>query len=141
LRTTTAGSSIVLSASSLRFSALDFFTTVTRHISLDFNSRLQVTGNYSISGNAALHIYLGNSSVMLLQSRTITLSGTPAFAGAFCQVLYCSQLIINANTFSGSATGTRYSVALNSIIETGGAGATYLPGNAAGATATGGIYA
>ena len=43
-------------------------------------------------------------------------------------------------TFSGAATGTRYFAALNGIVYTNGGGATYFPGNAAGATATGGQY-
>ena len=44
-------------------------------------------------------------------------------------------------TFSGSATGQRYNASQNSVINTYGGGASYFPGNAAGATATGGQYA
>ena len=44
-------------------------------------------------------------------------------------------------TFSGSATGSRYTVNLNGAVYTAGAGANYFPGNAAGSAATGGQYA
>jgi hypothetical protein len=40
----------------------------------------------------------------------------------------------------GTATGQRYSITGNSIINTNGAATTYLPGGTAGATATGGQY-
>jgi hypothetical protein len=45
-----------------------------------------------------------------------------------------------AATFTGSATGLRYHVEENSVIETNAAGATFFPGNAAGTTTTGGQY-
>jgi HK97 family phage major capsid protein len=44
------------------------------------------------------------------------------------------------HTFSGSATGTRYLANGNAVVFTNGGGASYLPGNAAGSTATGGQY-
>ena len=51
------------------------------------------------------------------------------------------QVAFDPFTFVGSATGARYSVALNGVIQTTGAGASYLPGNSAGSSATGGQYA
>jgi hypothetical protein len=45
-----------------------------------------------------------------------------------------------SDTFSGSATGARHSVTGNGYLFTNGAGASYLPGNAAGSTASGGQY-
>ena len=47
---------------------------------------------------------------------------------------------IGHNTFSGSATGKRFEATVNGVIYSSGAGASYLPGNAAGTTATGGQY-
>jgi hypothetical protein len=43
-------------------------------------------------------------------------------------------------TFSGNATGARYSALLNGVLYTGGGGANYFPGNAAGSTGSGGQY-
>jgi hypothetical protein len=43
-------------------------------------------------------------------------------------------------TFSGAGTGKRYSVNENSVIETGGSGASYFPGDVAGSAANGGQY-
>jgi hypothetical protein len=47
-------------------------------------------------------------------------------------------MLFNGSTFSGSATGKRYDVSTNAVIQTAGAGGNLLPGNSAGTTATGG---
>ena len=103
-----------------------------------------ITAAYTISGGAAAHIQLNGpgSAVLYESSGAVTLTGTPNFSGAFANVnsgagLYFSQ----TPTFSGAATGVRYAVSVNGTINTQGSGATYLPGNSAGTTATGGVYA
>ncbi|WP_284736115.1 hypothetical protein, partial [Dongia deserti] len=72
--------------------------------------------------------------------QTITLVGTPNFSGAFVQAQDLAYVAFTSITWSGSATGTRYNGSGNSIIQTAGGGATYLPGNAAGTTSTGAQY-
>jgi hypothetical protein len=101
--------------------------------------RLECIGNYVISAGAASHWVVVNAQIRV-QSKTITIVGTPAFTTFFADAARIGLMLVNANTFSGSATGARYSIVENSVIMTGGAGATYLPGNAAGSTATGGQY-
>jgi len=110
------------------------------HIECDTQSVVScVGGSYSITGGAAVHWRVAEHAEVRVFSTTITLSGTPAFATAFADVSYGSEIISNA-TFSGSATGKRYQVTVNSWIETFGGGANYFPGNSAGSTATGGQY-
>jgi hypothetical protein len=48
--------------------------------------------------------------------------------------------LVNGITFTGAATGQRYDIRENSVCNVAGGGATYLPGDVAGATATGGQY-
>jgi hypothetical protein len=96
--------------------------------------------NYSITGNSALHWYCDNQGTILVATFTITLTGTPAFSTGFVFCFNQGAIQCNAMTFTGSATGKRYTVSMNSTVYAG-AGATYLPGNAAGSTATGGQYA
>jgi hypothetical protein len=96
-------------------------------------------------GGGALTITAGSSSFAsaynysrLIFERSVTLDGTPDFSDGFISSF---QSVVTVNcTFSGSATGPRYSVGYNGIIETGGAGATYLPGDTAGVENTGGAY-
>ena len=91
-----------------------------------------VTGNYTISGAAARHIYVTQNGILTNGSKTITVSGTPAFSTAFINVDIAGTAQCATITFSGSATGSRYKVESNGVIYTAGAGTTYFPGDAAG---------
>lgn len=99
---------------------------------------IQASGNYSIVGAAQYHVLATSMGQVLLPSRTITITGTPAFS-AFA---YCSQARVDCTgtTFSGSATGSRYFIEQNGVITVNGAGVNLLPGNAAGTVQTGGQY-
>ena len=97
-------------------------------------------GAYSISGASGAHINVGTGASAQIALHTITLTGTPAFSGAFAKAFDAGTLNISGCTFTGSATGPRYSATGNGVIDTAGAGATYLPGNAGGSVATGGQY-
>lgn len=101
---------------------------------------IRATGNYSIIGGAAAHLTAAlGSGVVEGGGITITITGTPAFANSFA---FAKSGVISHSgvTFAGGATGVRYSSVNNGIIDTGGSGATYFPGNAAGTTGSGGIY-
>jgi hypothetical protein len=112
------------------------------HLNVLNNGLIQITANYTISGGAAYHISITTGGqIILAAGLTVTLTGTPAFANQFVGVIGLGYVQIYSITFSGSATGTRYSVTLNGVIYTNSGGATYLPGNASGSTATGGQYA
>lgn len=100
-----------------------------------------VTAAYTISGGAINHIlcsagsFLGGNTPV-----TITLTGTPAFSGAFIQSGTVSSAAAIGWTFSGAATGTRYNVNSNSVINTNGGGINYFPGSIAGVVSSGGQY-
>lgn len=111
------------------------------HIYSGPNVNIYLQDSYTITNGTGYHWYVASGgSIDAIASITITLSGTPAFSSqfAFCGTL--SQMYVGGITFSGSATGTRYLVNENSVLRTGGGGASYLPGDAAGSTATGGVY-
>ncbi len=101
---------------------------------------ISITGNYTISGGATANHWTGVAGLFRCQFVTITLTGTPAFGNCFVAADYGSVFIVNVITFSGSATGARYSVSANGVLYTGGGGADYFPGDSAGASATGGQY-
>ena len=121
----------------LQFTNIDFGASAYEHLSA-VNGSIEATGNYSITGGARRHISNFAGQVRI-QSRTVTLTGTPAFS--IETVLSQGGVVyINGNTFSGAATGTRYLANNNGVIYTNAGGATYLPGSVAGSTATGGQY-
>jgi hypothetical protein len=96
-------------------------------------------GPYKISGGAQCHIYTSVGGNVTVADTTITLVGTPAFSNSFIQSIYGGYVGYWGNTFVGSATGPRYLVANNGIVNTNGASVSYLPGNATG-TNSNGLY-
>jgi hypothetical protein len=118
-----------------------FVGAITAFVPGAFITVAPAYGNITISGNMDCWVEVNAPGAHInFFTQTITLTGTPAWGwiGA-----YCSRGVIDslgAVTFSGSATGTRYTVVQNGIIDTAGSGATHLPGNGAGSTATQGQY-
>lgn len=102
-------------------------------------ARIIATGNFEIAGASSYAFISRLNSTIDMIGRTVTITGTPAL-GTFATVEHASVLRAQGCTFTGSATGTRYDVRTNGVIETNGGGATFLPGGTAGATATGGQY-
>ena len=101
---------------------------------------VSIVTDYTISGGASRHFYVRQGAQLSVQSGiTVTLSGTPSF-GIYADVDLVAQLSQAGASFSGSATGTRYRVQSNGVINTNSGGATYFPGDAAGSTSTGGQY-
>lgn len=95
----------------------------------------------TIAGGGGFNVYAINSGVIECSGMSITLTGTPAFTGAFAYTTRTGVIRMAGNTFNGASTGARYTATMNGVIDVSGAGASYLPGNAAGSTATGGQYA
>ncbi len=95
---------------------------------------------YTITGGAQTHISCQDGGYVTVVDAPIILSGTPAFSVAFAFCSTGAQIGIWGNTFTGSATGTKYILSANAVINTEGAASSYLPGSVAGTTASGGQY-
>lgn len=125
------------------FRNIDFGACGFAHVRSQSGGAIYNDGDYKISGGAGYHAH-GVLGAIYLRLATVTLTGTPAFtmfgASAFAYADRLSIIQVTNVAFTGSATGKRYSSTNNSVIFTG-AGVNYLPGNAAGTTATGGQYA
>ncbi len=108
------------------------------HMHAKYAGLITVTANYSVTGGAAWHWWAetAGGSIQVI-GRTITITGTPAFGGAWAGCTIVAQIVPVSNTYSGSATGARYVVQLNGVIYSSGA---TLPGNSAGTALTGGQY-
>jgi len=141
LQANTAGHNCITltQGSQITYSNIDF-GIANQHISVSIQAIAVASGPTTISGNANIHWFVNAGGHIQNAGRTITLSGTPAFAQAFAWALRHGRMVINGNTFSGSATGTRYFADTLALIDTAGGGASYLPGNAAGSTSGGAVY-
>jgi len=123
-------------------SGVIFAASARYHLRAYGGGLIQMLANYSITGSAQAHAQCQIDGIIIFDSRTITLTGTPNFSS---QTLYADSggiMSLFSVTFSGSsATGTRYNVSTNAVINTYGGGASFVPGNAAGSSASGGQYA
>jgi hypothetical protein len=125
---------------SIEFTNLNFGAIGLAQVRAEDGAVVTATGNYQITGGAVYH-FNSTAAIIRCQSRTITVSNTPAFSNSFAFAQLAGTLIANTCTFSGTgATGTRYSATANSVIFTNGASTTYFPGSLAGITASGGQY-
>ena len=106
-----------------------------------------ILGNgYTISGSAAFHAITSNGGKIISAGGiTVGLIGTPNFSSAFAQSTNTGVISLPGISYSGSATGKKFSVSSNGVINTntGGGGSpdlNYFPGSIAGTYATGGQY-
>ena len=145
---TSSGNCIYLlgnKASILEIDSLRFGSCTNVHLALE-DGNCSIEGSYEIFGSATYHVSaLSHAFINYTQAQSaivVTLTGTPNFSGAFAIVSRLGILVIGSAyaTFSGSATGARYIVSSGGILDTGGEGTSYLPGNAGGSTATVGQY-
>lgn len=111
------------------------------HITCNQGGYVAATGVYTISGGGKWHVNPNRCGLATIRSTTITLTGTPAFTDAFVFAETGGQALMDALTFSGSATGPRFKALTNASIDTQtGGNLTYFPGNAAGILDSGGAY-
>lgn len=141
LQTSTSGHTIHIAGAKLEIGQIDFGVVAGgyNHIMLEAQAYLLVVSAYAISGGAGIHWAIRSGSYLDCRSLTITLSGTPGLS-IFAYADLVAILMVASNTFTGSATGQRYNIGSNSILFTGGVGATYLPGSSSGSSATGAQY-
>ena len=138
---TDQGGMITLNSASITFGACTL-----AHLHADRNSMIQIQAGYTVSGNAPAHLettlrgFIGYSEVVM----TVTLSGNPVFSTAFAYVQAHGTIYVPSAdiTFTGAAGATtvRFWVRDNSLLETNGGTATYLPGTASGQCTNGGRY-
>lgn len=108
----------------------------------DDGGKIYLSTNYTISGNALGHYVLNDAgaNIVITGSPTVTLSGTPAFTN-FVSGSGASTLNAIGITFSGSATGQRFNISQNTVVNTGTSGnLTYFPGSTAGTYTQGAQY-
>jgi hypothetical protein len=136
MQTTTSGSCISLLGSTTVVSvgAVEFGACADTHCLVQEGASLTHTSSYTISGGAARHWNAAtNATITIASSLTCTLTGTPAFSQQFVQSTALSFVRGQGITYVGSATGQRFNVANNAVINTNGGGANFFPGSTAGA--------
>lgn len=138
-RTTTNGRCVQVQGAghALLLDDCEFGTCEREHVRAYNGATVTFEGNYTISGGARQHWECSNHATITCAGLAITLVGTPNFSTAFVRTANMAVVVANSLTFSGSATGPRFlTLPGMSVIYTGGAGTSYLPGNSAGTEAS-----
>lgn len=122
-------------------SSVYFDTAPTAHIWVHDRQAMLLCLNsaYKIIGSAPNHIFI-NAGMCFHEACALTLTGTPNWSSAFATVINGGILQCITLFTGGAATGSRYTANANGVINVFGQGVNIFPGNAAGATATGGQY-
>lgn len=140
LTTTTSGNALSTDLGSyLTYGNMDFGACASAQVAVGTEANCFAAFNYTISGSAVSHFHTGAPAVLFVNPITITLTGTPAFSAYFAGTAGGYQ-ILSSLTFVGSATGKRYLAHKNGTIDTFQTSETYLPGDVAGTTESGGKY-
>lgn len=127
-----------VSAAAVLFDRLDFGASDRQiQASLGGNITSLPGATYTISAGGVNHFFSSSGGTLAIEATTITLTGTPAFSGAFANCSNLGMGFLDGDVFIGPATGPRYLAAAGGVIATGGGGANYFPGNAAGTAVTG----
>ena len=146
LQSTVYGHLISAAASSyIKFDNINFGVASGgfSHIYATTSSYVLATSNYTISGAAFHHVNVENSATVIVGGRTITFATNPTnFSGNFAEAFGASIAYLNSMVFTNFAyaTGAKYLAYGNGVIYTNGASTSYLPGNSAGSTSSGGQY-
>ncbi len=153
-RARVAGFTISSTTNSNAFVAIDTGTVLTlgsgitfgatgtaNHILANYGAVVYANGiSITITGAAGRHAYASNNAVINIVGNSYTITGTPAFSLSFVSADTMGNILGNGSTFSGSATGQRYAQNGLSLIWTSSGGASYFPGNSAGASSNGAVY-
>lgn len=126
-----------------------FGTAVRAHVICGYSSQVIIgDGTIKIAGNATAHIWatLGATLTFPVPLSSdwplLNISAACNFSDAFARADYGSTCQIRYQSISGfaNATGKKFNANTNGNVTTNGGGASYLPGDSAGVTSTGGQY-
>jgi hypothetical protein len=107
------------------FNNIDFGAAVAGHIITNYGGFIQCFGDYKITGSAPCHLiastggnicYDGSGGAFTI---TVVLQGAPQFATAFIDVDGNASAQFSGTTFSGAATGKRFSITNGGFVSVG----------------------
>lgn len=119
---------------------VEFETMTGDHFISSAFSAIEISADYTILGGALNHIHATEGgSIAYTGTRSITVSGNPAFTGQFAGCAFGVIKAINV-TYTGAATGKRFLCHLNGEIRTQTNNRNIFPGSASGELLTGGRF-
>ena len=132
-RTGTSGSGIKADndATVIIGTGCQFGACATNHIETTRGGKVSIEAGYNISGNAPDHWTCKIDSRLTHLTGNIS-ANSRTFSGTFARCSERSVVVANGTFTTSGSSGMRYYIASGGIIQTYGAGASYLPGATAG---------
>jgi hypothetical protein len=135
-------------AGQLKMANVFFGPCTSNHITTAQGASISITGgNIGIEANANAQTHISAQLNSLIARDpfnlpNLTIYGAVNFSSAFIQAVELGIAQMHYNSMSGKAavTGPMYSASGNAIVDSLAGGASYFPGNAAGALTYGGQY-
>jgi hypothetical protein len=130
--------------SSITIEYVDFGPSHGNHMSASANGYIGVNSSYWISGSARSHLSVTNQGTAYYNTNgapglvVVWIQGTPSFSTAFFDINGFSSVNAQAIGWNGSAHGKQFAVSQTSTLDIGGTSTAALPGDAPGATDSGG---
>lgn len=131
---------------SLECNVMDFGSAGTgRHVFVRDGGRV-LCSDYTVGGGGKSHIKAEAGGSFVFSGSAITFTASATFSEAVVQCLTgaghveLTGVSFDVSTYSATVTGKRYDINGNGVCNTGGGGASFVPGTVAGTTATGGQY-
>lgn len=130
------------SNTTVRISGVDFGACTNYHIFVGNGCSVICSGNYTISGNAAYHMWISNNGYYECINKTTTITANITVTH-FVRALRKGFVMHYGGTFSlgaYSVTGSRYYGTQMAFIFTNDGGANYFPGSTAGSVDATSLY-
>ena len=112
-------------------------TTIAGHLQAFFGGSITVAGSLTLSGTADAAFGAAGGSITTQVGSSVSVSG--AYSGGFARAIV-GGVIQFSSIPTGAATGPKFTVQSNGVVDSQAAGLNALPGSTAGTTATGGQY-
>ncbi len=133
LSTTTSGAGIyAVPGAKVTFDKIDFGVCANQQMRAVGGYIGATSATYTISAGAAVHALADVGGTIELVTVTVTLSGTPAFSNCYYNLQTGGLISAFSVTYSGSATGKRYNITGNAVLETYGGAFSSIPGDVVG---------
>lgn len=133
MQTTTSGSCLrVTQGGSVTIGSMEFGACVAAQLYAQTGGYIGATGSYTVSGGGQYHMLAQIGGIIETYNLTVTASGTPGWSVAAIESKSNAIVSMFNTTFSGSSTGTRYSIYSGGSLSTFGAALSSLPGDSPG---------
>jgi len=135
------GAGLMANVGGIKWGLIEFGEFAGVAVRGQLNSFLRAKEPCTISGNMKRFLELSSGTVFYGLAHSLELINSPSFSREFVLAQGCSYVHINGLSHTGPASGRKFVVSENSVIQTAsGSHPDFFPGDIQGVEITGGVY-